>query len=335
MLSLLRDTLAFLTAHETHPVARHEAAGWSAIGFWRRLQRGCLPLTLALILLPAVGCGLFSFILVANPLSTPEDMLGMLLFPFMGLLMGGEIVRWVAGLLASVVAATTISAEVEAQTYGLLRLTSLPVREIVLAKYSSSVRQMRIPIAAAISVRFIAMLGIAALVIAAVLGSIPDVSTGTDLALDPTSVWTVLGLLATGAAVLSAVLSWLAYYLVSPISGLLLFAALGMLASAWSRTRSGGVAVAVGMRFVLWMASYVLSQIVSVAFSLLGLPLMALTGSTLWEGWLAALPPVLLGFGGATIASLWVLGLLALQVGVTLALLALAINRAERLPNPR
>lgn len=345
MASLLRDALSFLTDRDTHPIVRREAAGWSTVGFWRGLRQGCLPIALAIVLLPAALCGLMSVVVAADSFVDTETIIAALFLPLMGALIGGEIVRWVAGLLATVVASTTVSSEIEAQTYGLLRLTPLSAREIVLAKFGVAVRQLRAPMAVVIVVRLVGMVGLAAVLgalIVAGIAAVPAMSSTPPLPLRASPMFSAdvvsfaLGLLATGPAVIAAILSWLAYYLVSPVLGLVLFASTGMLASTWARTRAGGVAVAAGMRVVLWMLSYVFSQVISTAISLLSMPLMMLTSTpALWEDWLAGLPPIAIGFGGAALAGIWVLGMLAIQVGVILILLALAIQRAGRLPYPR
>jgi hypothetical protein len=252
-----------------------------------------------------------------------------------GLLIAGELIRWLTGLLATVLAATTISAEIEADTYGLLRLTPLTAREIVLAKLGAAFRQFRVPLAAATLARAAFAVGMALWVgVLLVESSGTGSSSGVPGASVPLPVGEIAGLIVPGLAALVAALIWFVYYLAGPALGVLMYTTLGMLASAWSRSRSGGVVLAFGLRVALWMASYVGGQLVSISLSLLTVPIFALSTTPAWLDRLLNGPPGPAVLLLSMLAVGWVAFLAALRIGIVLLLVAATIRRAGRLPDP-
>lgn len=319
----------FLFGNPHHPIYRHELAGWSYLRLWRGLRRGCLPGMMALLVSMAGCCGLITLASLDErsnrwPLAALAALFGMLI--------GGEVVRWLVGLLATAVTATAISAEVEADTYALLRTTPIPAREIVLAKFGAAVRQFRLPVLAVALIRTLFVLGMGAFFVALIVGS----TTGEPpRALPPSAAAPALLLasyLLAGVMVLLAALLLLVYFLANPALLTLLYASVGMLTSSWARTRSGGLMAAIGLRVALWAASYILSQVLSFSFSLLSIPFSMLPTAPLWLERLAALEPSLIVILVACGVMLWLALVIAAEVGLMLLLLYLTTRRAERLP---
>jgi hypothetical protein len=330
MLSLLVDIWAFLTGKREHPLVRHEERGWAYVGVWRNTRKGCLPLVALALGGTSCGCGL----LTLSNIAVPDELILVPGAALIGLLIAGEMIRWLTGLLATVLAATTISAEIEADTYGLLRLTPLTAREIVLAKLGATFRQFRVPLIAATGARAAfavgAVLWVGALLLVESTGTGP--SSGVPGTAIPLSAGEIAGLILPGLAVLAAALVWFAYYLAGPALGVLMYTALGMLASAWSRSRSGGVVLAFGLRVALWAASYVGGQFASMTFSLLAVPIFALSMTPAWLERLFSGPPGPAMLLLSALAVGWVAFLAALRIGVVLLVVAATIRRAGRLP---
>jgi len=346
MMRFLREVWRYQWGAPEDPVFRHEVAGWSYMGLWRSLRRGCLPLVLLLLIGSGGCCGLtFLLPLVQSGGLGPESPFLIALAVLMGLFIAGEIVRWITGLLATALTATSISAEVEAETYGLLRLTPIPARRIVLAKFGAAYRQILLPTVIVSIIRAIGLVGIIGLVIGvvagAISGAVPAVSsvpgpTPTPLPIPQIDVLPVFasvgGYIVAAVGIVVAAILWLLYLIVEPFLSMMMFAALGMLGSAWSKTRSGGLLAAFGLRVMLGAVGYVISQLFSFMFSLLSVPLMALPTTPIWLERLLTVDPVWFVLGGTLGLILYILVLLFGQYALSALLLCFTSRRAERLP---
>jgi hypothetical protein len=296
---------------------------------------------MALIMLSmSCCCGLM---LMPTALETPTDTptILFLMIPgvlWFGVLAGGEIIKVLAGLLATALTATAISAEIEADTYALLRLTPIPPRQIVLAKLGAAFNQVRLPVITIMVSRLLAIVGGILLMIfyALVLGNelsgaYPTTpSSGPAIPLDawiPVLVPNIIGT----ASLLIAGLVWLFHYaIIKPLEDILLFLTVGLFASSLVRTRAGGLFAAGGIRVVLWMASYVLSQFISSFFSMAAMPLtvIATNTPTVFEN----IPPNLTMIGIATATILMVIVMAVIELALALFLLKITQHRAEHLP---
>ncbi|MBN1120025.1 MAG: hypothetical protein JXJ17_03015 [Anaerolineae bacterium] len=340
MLDFIRDVWRFTTGKRDHPIVAHEMEGWSYLRIWRSLRKGCLPL-IALLVLGSAGCCGVVTLLSSTSVDEWPLVVGAM---FVGLYIGGELVRWLVGLLATALTATVLSAEVEAQTVGLLRLTPIPMREIVLAKYGAAVRQFKVPLIVVALTRFLLITGLLLIIMLAFVVALPDMSSSVSYAapLFPgLSLTDVLSLVTTslipyliaGILMLLALFLWFLYFLFSPVLEILLFAAVGLLASAWARTRANGLVVGAGLRIGLWSISYVSGQVVSTMFSFFTFPLMALyTAPIGFEEQLARISPAVLATAGALLANGWLLAVVLIRIAVVLVLLFLSTNRASRIP---
>lgn len=345
MRSLLSETLFFLKGQPGHPVYRREVMGWSYLGFWRRLRRGCVPLMGLIMLAMSCCCGVMIVPAAFEAPDTTPTILFLMLpgILWFGIFSGGEIINLLAGLLATALTSTTISAEVEAETYPLLRLTSITPREIVLAKLGAAFNQLRLPIVTIMASRLIAVIGgIVLLVFYSIVlstspaGISPGPSPGQPSSLTiPIETWATLLLpFLTGViGLLVAGVIWLiTYALFKPFADILLFLAVGLFASSLARTRSGGLFTAGGMRVALWVIGYVFSQIMSSFFSIVMLPMALMSTNTSWFERVLSDRPDLVLLGGAGITVVIVLVTVAAEFAVTLLLLNVTRNRAERLP---
>jgi hypothetical protein len=339
MLDFIRDVWQFTTGKRDHPIVAHEMEGWSYLRIWRSLRKGCLPLIALLVLGSAGCCGLLSLLSMTSADEWPIAVGSM----FIGIYIGGELVRWLVGLLATALTATVLSAEVEAQTVGLLRLTPIPMQEIVLAKYGAAVRQFKVPLIVVALTRFLFVTGLLLTFVVAVLVAVPDLTTtASTVPLSPDlSISDVVSLVVTallpylvaGLLMLLALLLWFLYFLFSPVLDVLLFGAVGLLASSWARTRANGLVVGAGLRIGLWSISYVSGQVVSTMFSFFAFPLMALSTLPLgFEEQLARISPAILATAGALLANGWLVAVVLIRIAVILVLLFLSTNRASQIP---
>ncbi len=217
------------------------------------------------------------------------------------------------------------------------------MQEIVLAKYGAAVRQFKVPLIVVALTRFLLIAGLLLAIAIAFVVVLPEASATTygtpttsispRFDLLPLLITALIPYLVAGVLMLLALLLWFLYFLFSPVLEILLFAAVGLLASTWSRTRAGGVVAGAGLRIGLWSVSYVSGQAVSMAFSFLSLPLMALFAApTGIEEQLAGMSPAVLAFGGALLAIIWLLGVVLIRIAVILGLLYLSTNWASRIP---
>lgn len=334
MRTLLADLWHLLTSPANHPVYQRELAGWSYMGIWRRIRRGCLPLIAVLFAATTLCCGGSCGLTVIPDAEFPQDWYIILIALLIGLLAGEAILRAVTGLTATALGATVISAEIEAETYGLLRLTPISPRQIVLAKYAAVLNQVRTPVIMVLLVRLTLVVGTilvlaGALLIGAWLGNtlgippvpLPTLATGMLLA----------SYLIAGAFALVAVVLWIVFFVMQPALDVMLFAALGVFASSLARTRANGLLAAGALRLVLWMGSYIVGQLFSTLFSLAAMPVMLLPVMPEWLQQTAGSPAVLV-MGGAFGLVLFLVLLVVGEALIVLGLLGLAVGRAQSLP---
>lgn len=228
-----------------------------------------------------------------------------------------------ANILLVAQVAPAISGEVELQSWGLLRSTTLPLREIMLAKLVAIFTQMRGALAGLLALR-VASTGTGLLLVAYLLRE--------SFYYDPTGreeffgsgQWVMPGL---------ALALFTIWYLAQPAVQFGLNGAVALLASASARSRARAIAAALAAR----MAGWVLSALVNGGL-IYGL------GYLLIANWASPYSAPLRAFRdrptpseemiafvlGST-AALYVLGVLAAQLGLTVGALALAQRIARRL----
>ena len=328
MKMLLPELWAFITGRTNHPLYRRELSGWAYLRFWRKLRGGCLPLLAVGTFVVSALCGMLTMLSVGG--TSSEGWLIAMSAALVALFFTQGLIHWLLGLLATALTATVISAEVEAETYKLLRVTPLSAREIVLAKFGAAFRQLRDPLLFLVALRLLLVGGTVltlTLSLTTVEGATPSVVLSDVPSVSPSVVLLLLDVLSVGMVGLL----WLLYYLLRPFLSILLFSAVGMLGSSLARTRVGGLLAAGGLRVALGTAGYVLSQVVSTILSLTLGPFLAFNGP---PSWLQALlvRPALVVLGGAGVGAVWLFVVMLFQIGLVTLFLHTAIRRAERLP---
>lgn len=350
MRAFLAEMFQFMRGRPDHPIYRREQAGWSYVRLWRNLRRGCLPIILAILLLTAGGCGLLTLLsLVQYPSDFDWFYRGLLTVgaASVGIFYAGEIVLQIAGIIATVLTSTSISSEIEADTFGLVRLTLVPIREVVLAKFGAVMRELRTPVIVVVGTRAFLLCVIPALLLsafvyaAATLGSSPTSSGATSPGsvapfLLPATLIPLVAQLTTSIlgliSLLIAGFLWLAYYFTQPMLDMMLFSAVGIAASTLSRTRAAGLFAGFGLRIGLWLGACMLNQVASAGLQIFLTPALMLPAfnQTLAQT-LAANPGILVaayGFG----MGLSILIVMLVQFAVSVILLRFAEGRAKTLP---
>lgn len=278
MRQFIGDIWHALFSQGDNPVFQREMKGWAYLGFWRRLKKGCLPLILAIVIAPMACCGLTASTAMVNLSEWYIVVIGLI----GGAALGGELIRAATTLLATILAATTISAEVEAETLPLLRLTPIMPRQIVLAKFGAVIRQIRFPLASISIVRAISVIAMVAFAVIALLVDVSSTISNAPVNITPSMIPTLWDTIVSGSYLIALIVTLLflvflfAYYVLSPYVSTLVFAAVGILASTFARTRGNGVIAAAGLRVALWVFSYVASQFVGITIQLMFVPFFML-----------------------------------------------------------
>ncbi|MEK7276981.1 MAG: hypothetical protein AAB427_06500 [Chloroflexota bacterium] len=250
-------------ATTAHPIYRREAALWrrrSGRWQWLFLPFLFLPLCCAAV----CGLSLLPVALEDNSAGALAAVGGVTLIVGLWSLHG--FAAWGISLITTIAASTVIARERETLNWPLLRLTTLKPQEIVLAKIAALLTWLRWPIAALLLARLAAVaataLGAAALVLVAPAIN-PDVTASAQVAL-----WM---LTASGAAFLAA------FLVVELAASIIYNCAIGLLASAYSRSSASAVALTFVLNLVLALFVFAPAQqaitIGLAAFSNVSLPL--------------------------------------------------------------
>jgi hypothetical protein len=345
MLTMLRDIWLYTMGRPSHPVYRRELTGWSYWGLWRRMRAGCIPAMAALMLASAACCGL-SLLVTGEPelTSLPVIVIGAMV----GVFIAGEMIHGLASLLSTALTSTVIAAEIEAQTYDLVSLTMVTPHDFVLSKFGAAVHQLRLPIFTVIITRVFVTAGslcfltiyliyeVSRGVAGTAGGPSPAPFTSPPLPLPVLPSFAAESVTLTGVAVLLIIIVailWYVYFLFQPLLTVSQFSALGVLASAWAKSRTNGLLTAIGFRFLYWLGSYILTQIIQYFITFATFPLFILPGFDQFIEQLATVRPSILVIGGAgTVIISTVLGV-SFQLLIIAGSLHLAARRAARLPH--
>ena len=345
MRRLYANIWKFLFKNPRHPILQRERSGWTYLRLWSGLKRGCLPIMALIIVAPACLCGLMVLLAVQD--YSLLSWMGIAMTVLFGVLMGGEVVRMLAGLITTALAATSISAEIESETFALVRLTLVPVDEIILAKFSAAVWQVRSAIIATMVTRTAFMLGslgigmiflmvlawesgtawlqVALTFIAGMLAIASQLPTLTLITI-------VLSGLLSLAVVLITLAATLLNYLFQPLLEMSLYSSLGVFGSSLSRTRSSGLVTTILLRVGLWVVSYISSQVVGLFIQMSLFIFLAIPGVTKLINDLFLLNPAILVILVAAIYLAFIGIFFVVQLGLIGILLTFAINRSKRLP---
>lgn len=348
--TLLRDGWRALWGRYDNPVYRAERKGWSYLAMWRGIRLGCLPAAALLMLGLGALCTLPVWI---DPSAWGEQsfdrLVLALVFASIGVWMAIELLRWIATLLATFLASTTIAAEVEGERLAILRSTLVTNRQIVLSKFSGVLGELR-PLLRVVSLgRITVILGLFVLAlvwifVSAARSGISPAPSGLppipatplpDLGLAGVSPLTLLLVSLDLLLLLISPLVWVLVLLLEPFFSTGMFTAIGVFASTLARTRASGLFNAAGIRVVYFVLSYLLSQLISSLLSFLMLPVLALTAAQPQAPqWLLTLtqdPTLALFFVLLTMLASMLVSLLWMG-SVTLLSLNFAATRLEKLP---
>lgn len=336
MLQLIKDMLNFTLKRPSHPIYQRELEGWSFIRPWRKWQQGCLPIIgVVAFAIISVGCCCGGITGLGIAEDTPDNgflivLLSIAAGIIFGIYLAGEILRWVAGLLATALSATAISAEIEAQTFALIRLTPIQVREIVLAKLGAVFQQLRLPIIVTMISRIIVV--ICAILTVIGLAVFARVASAPGAPLIPPIPGSPIINMAAGLGGLLLLVLWIVYYLLQPALSVMLYSTVGLFASSLTKTRANGLIGAIGMRLGLWVVSYITNQIISYSLSFAAFPLYTIPTINIWLENATVNQPgglVLIGILFSFIA--WLL-IIAIPLAAMLIIIGLTIRRTRRLP---
>ncbi len=307
-------------ARVENPVYRLESGRQAASPILRVLQQGCLPVVLAAAGLAATGVAVFTLPrqLMWNFGGAAGSGLSMLMFVLV-------LIQLIAGAAANILTvaqtAPLISGELELQSWGLLRTTTLSLREIVFAKYAAALTHLRGALFGLLTLR-------AASTITGLL--VAGYSLYQSWNFGPPGrfeMWTTGG---TWIMPAIALLLGVVWYASQPVVQYLLSGALGLLVSTRFRSRGGAIAMALVARLALWVSS-----------ALLNIGLIYLLVWLLVENWADPLNAPLQAFRSitpptpqrvtivlGTMAAVYILTLIAVQIGLTFGALRLAERRA-------
>lgn len=278
MRTLLSDLWAFTTGRTDNPIYRHELARWSHLPVWRR--SGWLLFAVAF----------FASIILGGPLAVEKQLLVMNV-PFLEsdprfiiraaaviLLIWQEITKQLVCLSSAALAGIVISTQAD----DLLRLSSLPTRQIVLARLGAMLRPLLlwplIIMPARCFLFTVAALewGYAGYVLpnTAWLNFLATMPPAFGQAMDNLArwgdwLWFLYPARISAIQVVDSGWPWLVYYLFQPLFDFMLFTSLGLFAASRARTRAGGLSAALGLAMVAWILGYVGERALSVLIMLL------------------------------------------------------------------
>jgi hypothetical protein len=152
-----------------------------------------------------------------------------------------------AAILTVAQAAPLISEEVELQSWRLLRTTSLSLREIIFAKFTAILSQLRAQLVGLLALRIISL--ITGLLLLSVV-----LLRETFYYFDATS-WREFWTLQAWLPALLSLTILVVFYVAQPMIQFLINVALGLAASAHANSRSRAIAAALALRLITWIAS--------------------------------------------------------------------------------
>jgi hypothetical protein len=168
-------------------------------------------------------------------------------FTLLALLFAQLIAGMVVNIVTVAQAAPLISGEVELRSWGLLRVTTVPLHEIIFAKFVAAVRHFRSLLTGLLILRGINLVTGMLLFACVVLRDIFYSFSPAD--------WRRFWEDGLWFPPLLALCAGVIFFAAQPGVQVLLNTALGMLASAFSRSRGQAVGLGLTARLVLWIAS--------------------------------------------------------------------------------
>jgi hypothetical protein len=141
-----------------------------------------------------------------------------------------------------------ISGEIELQSWQLLRTTTVPLHEIVFAKFSAALLHLRLMLGGLMILRIITAVSSVLFFVYAILEA-SNIGQGANAAINYFLRFEWVPQIITLAVVLVA-------YLFQPVIQYFLNGSIGLLASAYTRSRGQSIATALMMRLGLWAFAF-------------------------------------------------------------------------------
>ena len=237
-------------------------------------------------------------------------------------------VQIVAGAFANVLViaqvSPTISGEMELQSWRLLRTTTLNLREIVFAKFAAALLNLRLILVGLLVLRSVtvisSMLMFAYILFRQTLYYMDSASISTYFV---QSRWLPLVVpAAAGCLVLMA----------QPVVQFALNGVIGLIASAYARTRAQAVAMGLTARLALWVFTILVNVAAIYALGYLMTNWASPSSATIqaFRGMETPGEPQIVWAIGLSV-TIYLLATMAGQIGLTLAGFGLALRRAQRL----
>lgn len=289
-----------------HPIVRRETL------FWRRTVRRWRWVAIPLAILPCACGGMFALMSVPLALEAPSPgwaiaiVTGWVTLTLVWITNG--LLGWALGTFVSIGAALMVAREREVHNWGLLRLTAIPIHEIIAAKAAALARLIFWPAVANLG------LGVLSLVLTGSAMGAGVMLLGTSVPADfPPEVQ-----ISAIAMVLGALPVISAYTVIAMMIGLLYNCAVGLFTSTLTRTTANAVILSFAVHFGIYLLIFVpVQQLGSIAVQMLGGALTLATQSPV--SFLVLVPAVS-----------FVLPIV-LQVAIGATAYVLALNQAQRI----
>ncbi len=311
-----------------HPIYRLEVQRRLQNRSLLALRLGCVPSVFAATSLGLIAVGVTVFMSQFTWAVTWQDYATSI--PLMLGWAGGTmlLIQVGAGAIANILtiaqAAPLISGEVELQSWGLLRTTTLTLREIFFAKYAAALSQLRAPLFGLMVLRL-------ASTVTGLLLFAYVILRDTFYYMYPED-WRLFWQQARWFPPLIAIAAALVFYLSQPVVQWLLSGAIGLLASAYAPTRGQAIAAGLVGRLALWVATILVNvgciYLLSYAYS------QWVGGYYLISSGLQAGPspgPLEINWVTSLTIAGYMVAVLASQIGITLLVLGLAQRRTRLL----
>jgi hypothetical protein len=291
-------------ASPNHPVARRE------FNMWRRILRRWSWIGVLFALLPFACTGLFTLVTLplASAVGTSVTTLAILAgWSFLSMLwITSGLMTWALGTFANIGASIMVARERETHNWAMLRLTAMPVREIISAKIAALARLIFWPTAVAVAVAVIA-LAVTGLALMGVVVLIRGAATAEEF--PPGMEIGIIALIVGGVPLLAV------YTVAATLISLLYNCAVGLLTSTLTRTTASAVILSFVVHFGLLMFVMVpVQQVVAVAIQILS-TVMSQTSMALYM-----VAPVVSAVQQVV-----------LQAAIGAAAFAFALNQAQRI----
>ena len=322
-------------ARPNHPILRRELRQWRRANWMKFTHWGCLLSLLAVLISITGSCSCCGLVITVDAGDDPITWLGYSLIGFgLSLWMVDWLGQWGLSMAATVLTAPRLSAEIEDRTWDMMRLTTMPASEIVMAKWAAALWQLRWLTLALSLLRLLLLLLFSLFGALIALVWLWAAHTG-----GPTMQALIAFVVRPGPflwlALIVIWIGWSIYYLLQPVLKIMTGGAFGLFASSLAPSKSMAIVVAFAVRLAAGIITWIMMQSFGAGgntLALLLLPLVGLFGNTSSGVTVPSLMAGLslqLGAVGIASAAVLMMGVMAaIHLGLTWLLLTLATARA-------